>query len=116
MPTMITLIELAERDLSQAKASGDRDAATDAGRHLASTRFAAECERWLDRLLEGDIEADPFLLDLAPRHRGAVDWDWLAAMHLQRIGVKVPQGWRSEATGERLATDHRQPDPRGPAR
>jgi hypothetical protein len=70
--------------------------ATEAGRKVAEYEFLARILAWQD----SDEPADELLLSLAPRVNGRPDWDWVAAAHLARSGVKVPSGWRSEISQE----------------
>jgi hypothetical protein len=73
-------------------------AAAQAGRKFAETEFLVRIDEWLSR----DEPWDELLVKLAPRVRGEIDDDWVAAAHLVRAGVKIPVGWRSEFSGENL--------------
>jgi hypothetical protein len=89
-------------------------AAAQAGRKVAEIEFLVRIEEWIARI--DDVPVDETLLRLGPRVGGQIDCDWLAAAHLARAGVKVPQGWRSEVSGEPI-NDHsvNQSDPRAAA-
>jgi hypothetical protein len=72
--------------------------AAEAGRKVAEYEFLARIDAWV----ASDQPADELILSLAPRVNGKPDWDWVAAAHLARSGVKVPSGWVSELSGEPL--------------
>ena len=80
------------------------------GRTLAGWQFEEALDLWVNRSAEDAEIVDETLLRLAPRHRGQVDWYWLAASHLSRSGVTVPRNWRSPVSGEPVANPNHNPD------
>jgi hypothetical protein len=83
-------------------------AAAQAGRKVAETEFLVRIEEWLRR----DEPWDELLVKLAPRVRGEIDDEWVAAAHLAGAGVKIPAGWRSEFSGETVNDNQHDRDPR----
>ena len=125
MPTFADMISQAEQQLLTAKAAAtvardeskaaplDRnlrmaaelksEAAARAGRDLEFWKWEAEIEAEDQRIADRVVPMDPWLLALAPRVHGEVDWIWLSAASLQkRLGMKAPRGWRGSISGEPL--------------
>jgi len=81
--------------------------ASELGRKLAELRFVERIDQWHAAVSRGEASVDPLLSRLIP-----FDDDMLAAVHLSRLGVSVPQTWRS-FTGDSFNDNQYDREPRG---